>query len=341
MRLRFLSRDRVYRRLLSESQLSVAFVVLNALAAVIASYSLLVDSVPGVIGAMLVATLLGPLVALGFAIVDGSLSMFRRAFVTLLIGCLVVVLVSFVIGLIHRDIPPSHELLARTHPGLADLVIAMAGGAVGALAVLSPGINVAVVGVAVATALVPPLCAGGLLLARADISGASGALLLMVTNGVAIQVSVAVVLWVCGYGRRPRRHVMSLLLADVASMAMLGALAVGLAFSTHRAMGELMFTHQARLVISEKIESVPGNRLADVVVTGFGQQRPVVIRALVRGVRMPSAVDVTEMEKKLSELAEGDAVLRVRFMKVEVITRDGMVSPDDGDTGLPRDSLQR
>ncbi|MGZ8239038.1 MAG: DUF389 domain-containing protein [Methylobacter sp.] len=133
---------------------------MNALWAIIASYSLLADSAAGVIGAMLVAMLLSPIAGVSLSLVDGDNALLRQSLLSLCGGVGIVVVCAWIIGQLHPDIPAGKELLGRTHPNYLDLMIALAGGAVGAYAVITPRIVNAVVGVAIATALVPPLCSG-------------------------------------------------------------------------------------------------------------------------------------------------------------------------------------
>jgi uncharacterized membrane protein len=128
------------------------------------------------------------------------MSLLRKALVTLLGGTSAVMVTAVVLGLIHRDIPISREIMARTSPNLIDLMVALAGGAAGAYATVSPRLSAALVGVAIATALEPPLSSGCILLARGEYQLALGAFLLVFTNMVAIQFAASVVLLLCGYG---------------------------------------------------------------------------------------------------------------------------------------------
>jgi uncharacterized hydrophobic protein (TIGR00271 family) len=117
-----------------------AFIVMNALAAIIACYALLADSAAGVIGAMLVAMLLSPIAGVSLSLVDGDHALLRQSLLSLGGGVGIVVVCAWIIGLLHPDIPAGKELLARTHPNYLDLMIALAGGAVGAYAVITPRI---------------------------------------------------------------------------------------------------------------------------------------------------------------------------------------------------------
>ena len=179
-------KEAVLRAVREASEPSCVYWAMNALATVIACYGLFANSPAVVIGAMVVAMLLGPISGVALGLNDSDRPLLRMALLTLTAGIAWILTIAVVVGLIHRDVPLTSEILSRTDPRLFDLIIALAGGAAGAVAVLSPRVGTAIVGVAVATALIPPLAAAGILLARADFTLAGGALLLALTNIVAI-----------------------------------------------------------------------------------------------------------------------------------------------------------
>lgn len=190
------------RKLVSDSaNFSPEYLAMNLLATVVAGYGLLQNSTAVVIGAMIIATLLGPINGLALALNDSNLSLLKRAGFAEAVGAGAVFTVSLFIGKMHANIPAGSEMLARTIPNIFDLVIALAGGAAGAYAVVSPKLRSGVVGVAIATALVPPLTTAGLLIARGgweNIQLGLGALLLFVTNLVTIQAAASAVFWIFG-----------------------------------------------------------------------------------------------------------------------------------------------
>ncbi|BBI68548.1 hypothetical protein PKHYL_27390 [Psychrobacter sp. KH172YL61] len=147
---------------------SKMYFVMNTLSAIIASYGLVTNSAAVVIGAMLVAMMLGPITGVALAIIDYRMPLLRKSLLTVLAGVFLVILVGFVVGLLHQGQPLTNEILSRTQPTSMDLMIALAGGTAGAYAMVSPHLSVAVVGVAVATALVPPLAASGILFANGE-----------------------------------------------------------------------------------------------------------------------------------------------------------------------------
>ena len=180
---------------------SKMYFIMNILSAIIASYGLVTNSAAVVIGAMLVAMMLGPITGIALAIIDHRMPLLRKSLITVIVGVSLVVLVGFIVGWLHKDQPLTAEILSRTQPTSMDLMIALAGGTAGAYAMVSPHLSVAVVGVAVATALVPPLAASGILFANGETQLGLGALLLALTNIIAIQFTNALVLWLLGFRR--------------------------------------------------------------------------------------------------------------------------------------------
>ena len=178
---------------------TVPYVTMNALATVVACYGLFQNSTAVVIGAMIIAMLLGPISGIALALISGDNALLRKALLAEIGGAFVVLAVAFCIGKIHQHLPLTNEILARTAPNILDLMIALAGGAAGAYATVSPRLSVGLVGVAIATALVPPLATCSICLARGDTRLAFGGFLLFFANLVAIQSASTVVMFLHGY----------------------------------------------------------------------------------------------------------------------------------------------
>ena len=140
-----------------DARLDRQFLILIALASAIATLGLLQSSTAVVIGAMLVSPLMGPIMGVGFGVATIDLGLIRRSLVTLAAGMALAVLVAMFIILISpiQDVTP--ELRARTQPTLMDLGVAVVGGIAGAIAIIR-NMSGVMVGVAIATALVPPCC---------------------------------------------------------------------------------------------------------------------------------------------------------------------------------------
>ena len=140
---------------------SFRFYLLLGLAAVIATLGLIANSSATIIGAMIIAPLMNPIVSFSYAMVKLKRQLLRISALTLLTGILWVILVSFLMTQLIGLRVASSEILVRANPNLLDLAVAMASGTAGAFALTRRSIGNALPGVAIAVALVPPLCVVG------------------------------------------------------------------------------------------------------------------------------------------------------------------------------------
>ena len=184
------------------------FFLLVVLSAVIATLGLLTNSAAVIIGAMLVAPLMSPIIGIGLASLTGDARLFRDAGVALGRGALFAILMAVLLAWSNRYLPfvtlqelPG-EIMSRTRPSPIDLTIALAGGMAAAFALALPSISAALPGVAIATALMPPLCTVGIgiALGRWDVAG--GALLLFLTNAVTIAFAAMLVFFALGFATK-------------------------------------------------------------------------------------------------------------------------------------------
>ena len=158
----------------------------------IASLGLNVNSTAVIIGAMLISPLMGPIIGMGLAVGIADLKLFKRA----LTNYLITMVISVVTATIYFTISPiteaQSELLARTSPTLYDVLIALFGGAAGILAISTKSKNNVIPGVAIATALMPPLCTAGYGLAVSNTSYFFGAFYLYFINTVFIAFTTCI-----------------------------------------------------------------------------------------------------------------------------------------------------
>jgi uncharacterized hydrophobic protein (TIGR00271 family) len=183
----------------------VTFFTLLLLATVIATYGVLSNSTATVIGAMIVAPLMGPMMAMTSAVVMGSLPRALRALALTGAGIIAVILFSFLLSLIVPSFTVSFtsnsEITSRINPGLYAFLTALGAGAAGAFIISRAEIADALGGVAIAISLVPPLCVVGISLRCGQMSAAAGSFLLFMTNFLAILFAGGVVLVIIGLGK--------------------------------------------------------------------------------------------------------------------------------------------
>lgn len=165
------------------------FIGMLGLASAIASLGLLQNSPAVVIGSMLLAPLMTPMIGLGLALQQANLQLGHHCGRSIGFGFLLTLAVSFLITIITPTGETlSEEVLARGGPNILDLFIAVFAAGAATFAMARPNIVGAIAGVAIATALVPPVCSIGISLASAELLNALGALALFVTNLLAIIV---------------------------------------------------------------------------------------------------------------------------------------------------------
>ncbi len=177
---------------------SLDFSVLIVIAAVLATFGLLTSSPAVIIGAMLVAPLMSPLIAFSVGMTTGRVRMVRRSALTVVVGFALAVMLAIVVGAISPTKIITSEMAARGNPTVLDMGVALASGFIGAYATARKDIPAALAGVAIAAALVPPVCTIGLGLAYANTSLARGATLLFATNIVSIILAAWVVFFWLG-----------------------------------------------------------------------------------------------------------------------------------------------
>ncbi len=313
---------------------SKMYFIMNMLSAIIASYGLVANSAAVVIGAMLVAMMLGPITGIALAIIDHRMPLLRKSLFTVIAGVSLVVLVGFVVGWLHNEQPLTAEILSRTQPTSMDLMIALAGGTAGAYAMVSPHLSVAVVGVAVATALVPPLAASGILFANGEMQLGLGALLLAITNIIAIQFTNALVLWVLGFRRLvdddyKTNTFYTFCRRNAVTLVLLGVLGTYLTINLNNNANQQTFENNVKTAINNHFID-KGNVLTNTQFDNTDEY--LTIRAVIRGETTPSSYDVRQIEDLITQdmndnFSNDLAVkLQLRYVPVQVIESNPLIA---------------
>ena len=175
-------KEKVIEDILSNISFRGANLWVLACAILIASIGLNVNSTAVIIGAMLISPLMGPIVGAGFALATYDFDLLKKTGRSLLIATVVSLTVSFIYFYISPFKDVQSELLARTSPTIYDVLIAFVGGLVGAISLTREDKGNPIPGVAIATALMPPLCTAGFGLATGNISYFLGAFYLYSIN---------------------------------------------------------------------------------------------------------------------------------------------------------------
>jgi uncharacterized hydrophobic protein (TIGR00271 family) len=180
------------------------FGVLLFLATVIATAGIIADSTATVIGAMIIAPLMTPIMATTAALTMGQVGRAGRALALVGIGVASVIGLSALLGWLYQGVihfSTNPQVTARVSPTMVDLLAALASGAAGAFCMSREDISDSLAGVAIAISLVPPLCVVGLSLQAGYLAEAAGASLLFVTNFLSILLAGGAVLAILGLSR--------------------------------------------------------------------------------------------------------------------------------------------
>lgn len=195
------SRETLYDSVSKDVELNSTFIVLVMLSTIVAAIGLVKDNVAVVIGAMVIAPLLGPNLALALGTALGDIKLMRKALKTNLVGVSLTISLSVSIGLFMTFDISSHELMSRTSVGMDSLALALASGAAAALS-LTTGLSSVLVGVMVAVALLPPAATFGMMLGQGQYQLAMGAALLLVANIICVNLVTNIVFFLKGISPR-------------------------------------------------------------------------------------------------------------------------------------------
>jgi uncharacterized hydrophobic protein (TIGR00341 family) len=186
------TREELYEEVEKGARLTSNFLLLVALSTFVASIGMIKDNIAVVIGAMVIAPLLGPNIALALSTALGDTKLLWSAVKANVVGLGLAIAIAFAEGLLWPASLPSQELLARTDVGLDSIALALASGAAASLS-LTTGLSSVLVGVMVAVALLPPAATLGIMLGSGQNELALGAGLLLAVNVVCINLSAKIV----------------------------------------------------------------------------------------------------------------------------------------------------
>lgn len=319
-------RHEVHHNVAAISMPNAPFYIMAALSVTIASYGLLANSAAVIIGAMLVAPLMGPIFGIALGLSTGDNLLLARAVFAEALGVLIGVGLAALIGLLPFRMEFGSEILARTQPTLYDMIIALASGLAGAYALVDEKVSATLVGVAVATAIVPPLAACGLCLSAGQWQRAWGAFLLFGANFLSIEVAAAVVFVSLGIVAKdsgkpvPFRSFVKHFSVSIAALLFIGIFLTRTLVSLLSAR-ELSHTLQAKL--SSAIQSTLGARLSDIRREKQGNQINVVATVLTPQGFNPDEVD--RMEQMLKKTVNPDIHLIIRSLISKDVDRSGPV----------------
>ena len=299
---------------------TIDFYVLISLATIIAALGLIINSAAVVIGAMLVAPLMSPIVGTGLAMVLGDVRFLRLSLGAVTRATLLALLLGAVVGLLQIGEPLTPELLARTQPSFIDLLIALFSGMAAAYALSKSTAAAALPGVAIAAALVPPLATSGVAFTAGYYVQSLGALLLFITNFIAIIVASAVVFLILGF--RPTRSIKERreVRARSARVALVSLVDVSLILVTTTYFLNQRSRDEARIreVTEEQLYEITGAELEELTIESF-EDKELKMDIVARSTRPISYYEVQELQAAIGEQLVADGIIDEIELSMTVI----------------------
>lgn len=297
------------------------FFTMLSLSVVVAVMGLSADSAAVVIGAMLLAPLMQPVLASAACI---SMALFKRSLRSLgvvLIATLGAVILSYVLAALFVNGELPQEVTSRTAPDIRDLVVALGAGTAGAYATVRQDVSSSLPGVAVAVALVPPLGAVGITLQAGENTLAQGALLLYVTNLAAIVLAASIVFVVTGFV--PPRRLANTFPRTLAVATVVAIVVVAIAIPLYGASRSAVEASNRQLEASEVVDAwLDQTETTEPPTISFEDRRILVrIRSFELPIDQGSLIDV--MQARFG----ADKVVSVEWEKVSTATTTIAVAP--------------
>jgi uncharacterized hydrophobic protein (TIGR00271 family) len=321
-------RNEIYQQMWGASHPGIDFFILIGLAGIIATAGLLLNSPAIIIGAMLVAPLMSPILAVAMSIVQGDLRLLRLSSSATMLGIMLAVGVSIAITLITPTHINTTEILSRTEPNLLDLLVALASGAAGGYAAARKEVAAALPGVAIAAALVPPLGVVGYGMGTGQIDIAGGSALLFTTNLIAIIVAAAIVNLLLGFRPTQARMRQVVQLKFFLSLLALLLISIPLTIFSASGVGQIISRNQIDTVLNRELDS-DVSRVTDILVERQGNGFVVHATVYVLETEPFGTGRLDELEARLQDAIETPVTLRATVLRAAHL-------PERGDVVLPQ-----
>jgi uncharacterized hydrophobic protein (TIGR00271 family) len=322
--------DRIdlFDRLQVGARWNIDFMMMMCLSTAIASLGLIQNSTAVVIGAMVVAPLMTPLIGAGLGLVQGNTIFFRDSIKAMGFGIGAALLISLVLGFVVPMEELTPELLARGGPTIIDLGVAFLSGAAAAYAVARPSLLGALAGVAIAAALVPPLATVGISFAEGVWEVSEGAAILFATNLVAIILGAAFIYRRLGIQGSSlgkglplwgRRTVLFLCLLAVILTAPLGYRLLQQLREGQTRPYTLPVSQSMRKAIKERVHQEYGVTFISAVRFGFKSDTDVAI--LLSSAKPVSVNLISDLKKLVNQEIEGNVTVAVHALQEAGVKR--------------------
>ena len=299
------------------------FFIMILFSSAIATLGLIANHSVVTIGAQLIDPLMSPILGLATASLSGLHRMFNRSFIAIIKGAGVAISLSALISFIAYRLPYGiqasipHEIMVRTATSPFDLSVAIVGGAAAAYALAHPRLDAALPGVAIATALMPPLCTIGFGIAFQSTFIILGAVLQFSANFVAITFSAIVTFALLGFGPNKGKRSNDLSRSVLVSAIMMLIIAIPLAILAWNTISSSRLNNRVSDVILDNLPSSVQPRLVDLVVNSVGDKKDLTVT--LRMVRELTPSESLILHDALADLVGDPVTLQIVTLPMQII----------------------
>jgi uncharacterized hydrophobic protein (TIGR00271 family) len=313
-----INHESVVRDVAQEVDISAGYFLTLTLANLIALSGLITNSAPVIIGAMLISPLMGPILSFGFAFVTGDRMIWRRSVKKIAVSVALTIAVAALASGLSPLKEITQEIVSRTRPNLYDLIIAFLAGSAGAAALCTKHNYLTIVpGVAIATAVIPPLSVAGFGAGTGNFNILAGGFFLFFTNFVAITIATAVVFAL--YGFRPRMATdldASKLKKRIAYLAtVFVVISIPLVYTLHVSISEIQTRRDLARHLRDAFDREKQSRLS--TFDFVKKKKAIDVNAIINTIDYLSDAEVAGAERNISEALGRKVRLNVEQVKVQ------------------------
>lgn len=309
----------VIKDIYAEADISVGYFGILSFANLIALCGLITNSAPVIIGAMLISPLMGPILSFGFAFITGEEMAWKRSVKKIAVSVFITIVIAAVATYLSPLKDITSEIISRTRPNLYDLIIAFLSGIVGAVALCTKKNYLTIVpGVAIATAVIPPLSVTGFGIGVFNFRVAFGGFFLFFTNFVAIILATCIVFYM--YGFRPSiitdEDLAQLKRRATAFAAVLFLISIPLIYTLHKSISEVRLRNNIQDTLKKSLNR---ERQSSLSTFNYYQRKDgkLEVNAVVNTVDYMKEEEINAVENRLSENLGGDVTLYLDQVKVQ------------------------
>ncbi len=315
--------EELYRDVEESSKLDRNYIIFIALSAILASLGLLANNVVAVIASMVIAPLMGPIIGTSLGTVLSDRKLFKEGLKAEIFGLLLSIAAGFVIGYLYPEAEVTSEILLRASPTLFDVGLAVVSGSAAAICFTS-GIATALVGIAIAAALMPPAVNVGLGLALQRYDIALGSALLLLTNVFSINITALAVFWLKDV--KPtlslrRKKLAKGLLKKRGLLVIIAILVLCLpiGITTYNAIIQNSVQRTTTRIVEEEITKIPGAEVAEIDTLLNLQRRNLFVEIKVDSER-PVGVEVAQtIAERITQETGFETTVEIRTFLVQSV----------------------